>query len=107
MGGWDIAQIMPFAGIKERYSITLAWIALMFGALNLAMSAGAIWFGALNGQIRRDLLVAGAAFDARLCQEVDLEDLQAQIVAVVEETLQPEIISLWKRTEEREAAGGK
>jgi IS30 family transposase len=36
-----------------------------------------------------------AAFGASLREEVDLEDLQAQIVAVVEETLQPEQVSLW------------
>ena len=36
-----------------------------------------------------------AAFGASLREEVDLEDLQAQIVAVVEETLQPEMVSLW------------
>ncbi len=38
-----------------------------------------------------------AAFGASLREEVDLEDLQAQIVAVVEETLQPETVSLWLR----------
>ncbi len=37
------------------------------------------------------------AFGASLRQEVDLEDLQSQIVAVVEETLQPELVSLWLR----------
>jgi hypothetical protein len=36
-----------------------------------------------------------AAFGASLREEVDLEDLQAQIVAVVQETLQPETVSLW------------
>ena len=36
-----------------------------------------------------------AAFGASLRQEVDLDDLQNQIVAVVEETLQPERVSLW------------
>jgi hypothetical protein len=36
-----------------------------------------------------------AAFSAGLREEVDLEDLQAQIVAVVQETLQPEQVSLW------------
>ncbi len=37
------------------------------------------------------------AFSASLREEVDLDDLQAQIVAVVEETLQPESLSLWLR----------
>jgi hypothetical protein len=38
-----------------------------------------------------------AAFGASLREEVDLEGLQAQIVAVVEETLQPDMVSLWIR----------
>ncbi len=36
-----------------------------------------------------------AAFGASLREEVDLDDLQVQIVAVVEETLQPDMVSLW------------
>jgi hypothetical protein len=36
-----------------------------------------------------------AAFSAGLREEVDLDDLQDQIVAVVQETLQPEQVSLW------------
>ena len=36
-----------------------------------------------------------AAFSAGLREEVDLEDLQAQIVAAVQETLQSEQVSLW------------
>ncbi len=39
-----------------------------------------------------------AAFGSSLRQEVNLEDLQVQIVAVVEETLQPELVGLWLRT---------
>ncbi len=42
-----------------------------------------------------------AAFSARLREEVDLDDLQAQIVAVVQETLQPEQVGLWLRKMER------
>jgi hypothetical protein len=38
-----------------------------------------------------------AAFGASLREEVDLDDLQAQVVAVVQETLQPEIVGLWLR----------
>jgi hypothetical protein len=36
-----------------------------------------------------------AAFGSSLREEVDLDDLRQQIVAVVEETLQPEQVSLW------------
>ncbi len=42
-----------------------------------------------------------AAFGSSLREEVDLVDLQSQIVAVVEETLQPEQVSLWLRKPER------
>ena len=38
-----------------------------------------------------------ATFGSSLREEVDLVDLQSQIVAVVEETLQPELVSLWLR----------
>ena len=38
-----------------------------------------------------------AAFGSSLRQEVNLEDLQSQIVAVVQETLQPKSASLWVR----------
>ena len=36
-----------------------------------------------------------AAFGSSLREEVDLEDLQAQIVVVVDETLEPEFTNLW------------
>jgi len=39
-----------------------------------------------------------AAFGSSLREEVDLDDLQVRIVAVVEETLQPEQVVLWLRT---------
>jgi hypothetical protein len=42
-----------------------------------------------------------AAFGSSLREEVDLEDLQAQIMAVVEETLQPETVNVWLRKTER------
>jgi hypothetical protein len=38
-----------------------------------------------------------AAFGASLREKVNLDDLQVQIVSVVEETLQPEALSLWLR----------
>jgi hypothetical protein len=38
-----------------------------------------------------------AAFGASLREEVNLEDLQNQVVAVVHDTLQPEMVSLWLR----------
>jgi hypothetical protein len=44
-----------------------------------------------------------AAFGASLREEVDLEDLQAQILAVVEETLQSEMVSLWLADKERKS----
>ena len=42
-----------------------------------------------------------AAFGASLREEVNLDDLQAQIVTVVQEILQPEMVSLWLRKTEK------
>lgn len=39
-----------------------------------------------------------AAFGASLREEVDLEELSARLLGVVEETLQPESLSLWVKT---------
>ncbi len=36
-----------------------------------------------------------AAFSAGLREEVDIEQLSERLLAVVEETLQPESLSLW------------
>lgn len=37
------------------------------------------------------------AFSAMLCEEVDLTQISEQLVAVVEETMQPQHVSLWLR----------
>ncbi len=42
-----------------------------------------------------------AAFSATLRQEVDLNDLREHLLAVVNETMQPEQVSLWLRSPER------
>jgi len=46
-----------------------------------------------------------AAFGASLRQEVDLEQLSARLVAVVDETMQPECLSLWIRPTTTKGAG--
>ncbi len=43
-----------------------------------------------------------AAFSATLRQEVDLERLQEELVAVVQETMQPTYVSLWLRPSEHD-----
>jgi len=43
-----------------------------------------------------------AAFSASLRNQVDLERIQEQLLAVVQETMQPEHVSLWLRVPERE-----
>ena len=41
------------------------------------------------------------AFNATLRNEVDLNQLREQLIAVVQETMEPEHVSLWLRTDER------
>lgn len=45
-----------------------------------------------------------AAFSANLRQEVDLEQLHDQLLAVVQETMQPAMLSLWIRPSRRQKA---
>jgi hypothetical protein len=47
-----------------------------------------------------------AAFSATLRNEVDLSQLSEQLVAVVEETMQPASVSLWLRTPRQERRRG-
>jgi hypothetical protein len=51
---------------------------------------------------RYDAAKTLAAFSTTLRQEVDLDQLREQLLAVVQETMQPAHISLWVRKMERE-----
>ena len=51
--------------------------------------------GVYDVEVTTELVKALAAFSATLRNEVDLDQLREQLVAVVEETMQPAHISLW------------
>ncbi|HKF35607.1 MAG TPA: hypothetical protein VKB35_01805, partial [Ktedonobacteraceae bacterium] len=57
--------------------------------------------GSLTGAAR-----TVAAFSATLRNEVDLEQLREQLLAVVQETLQPAHVSLWLRQPEQPGRPG-
>jgi hypothetical protein len=46
---------------------------------------------------RHDAATTITAFSARLCQQVDLDTLTAELLAVVDQTMQPTRASLWLR----------
>ena len=50
-----------------------------------------------------DMAKTLAAFSATLRNEVDLEQLSSQLLALVNETMQPEHTSLWLRAPEQRA----
>jgi MFS family permease len=53
---------------------------------------------------RYDAAQTVAAFSARLRQQIDLDTLHAELLAVVEQTMQPTRVSLWPRPQQRAAA---
>jgi hypothetical protein len=38
-----------------------------------------------------------AAFSARLCDQIDLDTLTAELLAAIDQTMQPTVASLWLR----------
>lgn len=59
----------------------------------------AAWLVAGGMRIRRPVIESvmngGEEFGARLRQEVDLDDLRADLIAVVDQTMRPTTASLW------------
>jgi hypothetical protein len=87
--GLSAAEVSPIVTV-----ISTLLIAVLFSPLRRRIQSG------LDRRFYRkkyDAEKIVAAFGSSLRQEVDMDDLQYQIVAVVQETLQPQSVSLWVR----------
>jgi hypothetical protein len=125
---YDIDVVINRTLVYGALSVTLAlvyfgsiallqgiWIALTGQSSQLAVVASTLLIAALFNPIRRriqifiDRLFYRSKYDAaktlesyshRLREEVDLENLAGELVAVVEQTIQPAHVSLWLRDRE-------
>ncbi len=80
-----VADVIFWRGSNDRMTLFTSFTLLVFGGA--ALSSGIPQ--ALEG------------FSARLRDQTDLNDLQETMVRVVEETVQPQHVSLWLRSLER------
>jgi hypothetical protein len=128
---WDIDHVINRALVYGLLTLILAgvYLGLVFGAQSLLVGmigrndgiviVGstliiAVLFQPLRHRIQQvidrrfyrrkyDAAKTLAVFSATLRQEVDLDDLSRQLVAVVQETMQPTHISLWLHKTDQES----
>jgi hypothetical protein len=114
-GSLTISLVLVYVG--SVVSLQYVFRALTGGGSQLVIVAStlviAVLFNPLRGRIQRfidrsfyrskfDARETLEAFSARFRDETDLEALDAELLSVIRETMQPEHVSLWLRTADRQ-----